>query len=166
MDDDILELLRRLLEAGVEFVVVGGIAAAIHGSETDTQDVDIVSVFSRENMARLLDALRDIHPRNAARPGLGSIPDDPDLLARHRNLYLLTDLGRLDILGELPPLSGYAEVAAAADKTQVFGHTCAVINIDQLITIKRSVARRKDLIVADELEAIRAQLAKKPHSAS
>lgn len=166
MDDDILELLRRLLAAGVEFVIVGGIAAAIHGSETDTQDIDIVSVFTRENMARLLDAIRDLHPRNAARPDLGPIPDDPEHLARHRNLYLVTDLGRLDVLGEIPPLSGYAEVAAAADKTTVFEHTCAVINLDQLITIKRSVARRKDLVVADELEAIRAQLAKKPQSAS
>lgn len=166
MDEDILQLLQRLLDLRVEFVLVGGIAAAVHGSEQHGRDLDIVAPFTPENMARLLDALRDLHPKDSSRPALAEITASPETLARYRNLYLVTDLGKLDVLGEIPPLSGYAEVAAAAVHTRLLGRTCPVISLDQLIRIKESIGRPKDLIVVVELKAIRERLRGRPQSAS
>ncbi|HEY8378640.1 MAG TPA: hypothetical protein VIK91_19235 [Nannocystis sp.] len=160
--DDVEQLLLRLLEARVDFVVVGGIAAALHGSEQLTKDLDILVMFTVENMTHLMAALRPLRPRNSARPDLGEIQADPAELARYRNLYLVTDLGRLDVLGELPPLGGYAEVAAAADRVELFGATCKVISLDHLITVKEAVGRPKDLLVAAELRAIRDRLRNPP----
>lgn len=162
MTDDVEQLLAVLLASGVEFVLVGGVAAAVHGSEQLTKDLDVFAVFTVENMTRLLAALRPLHPRNAARPDLGELTADPAELARYRNLYLLTDLGRLDVLGELPPLGGYAEVEAGADRVELFGATCKVLGLDQLIAIKEAVARPKDLLVAAELKAIRDRLRNAP----
>jgi len=152
------ELLRRLLRNGVEFVIVGGLAAIAHGAQRMTQDLDITAAFTSENMARLLAALRDVHPRNATRPDLGELKASPEELARYRNLYLLTDIGRLDVLGELPPIGGYAEALVHALKVEIFGSACAVLGLEDLIRIKRSLARPKDQEVAAELEMIRERL--------
>lgn len=146
-------------------MLIGGVAAATHGSAQLTSDLDVAMKFSRDNVARLLAALRETHPKHATRPDLGVISDDPEHFTRNRNLYLVTDLGKLDILGELPPLSGYDEVAAHAVHIELFGRTCSVISLDHLITIKEAVARPKDLIVAAELRAIRDRLRNEPRGA-
>lgn len=151
------ELLRRLIRGGVEFVVVGGLAAVAHGARRMTLDLDITAAFTPENMARLLAALHDVHPRNATRPELGEIRATPDELARYRNIYLVTDIGKLDVLGELPPIGGYAEAAAHALRVNLFGSSCAILGLDDLIRIKRSLARPKDQEVVAELEMIRDQ---------
>lgn len=162
MTDDLVQLLLRLIGADVEFVLVGGVAAAVHGSDQLTRDLDILAVFDPENMARLLAALRDLHPHNSARPDLGELRATPEELARYRNLYLVTALGRLDVLGEIPPLGGYAEVAAEAVATEFLGATCKVISLDHLIRVKESVGRAKDLLVVAELRAIRDRLRNQP----
>lgn len=152
------ELLRRLGAAGVEFVVVGGLAAVAHGASRMTIDLDIAAAFTPDNMARLLAALRDVRPRYATRPDLGEVTASPEELARYRNLYLVTDIGRLDVLGELPPIGGYREATTNAVNVDLMGHPCKILGIDDLIRIKRSIARAKDLEVAAELEAIRERL--------
>lgn len=159
---DTPDLLQRLLAAGFEFVIVGGVAAAVHGSARNTDDLDIAAVFTPDNMARLLAALRPLRPRNAARPDLGELDSTPEQLARYRNLYLVTDSGRLDILGEVPPLASVSEIATAADQVQFLGATCKVISLDHLITVKEAVGRPKDLLVAAELRAIRERLRNQP----
>jgi hypothetical protein len=143
-------------------VIVGGVAAAVHGSARHTDDLDVAAVFTPDNMARLLAALRPLRPRNATRPDLGELDTTPEQLARHRNLYLVTDSGRLDILGEIPPIASVAEIDDAAERIEFLGATCKVIALDHLITIKESVARPKDLLVAAELRAIRDRLRNQP----
>jgi len=148
------ELIRRLAAAEVAFVIVGGIAAAAHGGSRVTFDLDIVAPFTADNMARLLAALRDVHPRYVTRPDL-AVEATAEELGRYRNLYLLTDIGRLDVLGELPPLGGYTEAAATAIHATVVGVPCRVIGLDALITIKESVGREQDKIDVRMLREIR-----------
>lgn len=155
-------LLRCLVDGGVDFVIVGGIAAIAHGALRTTLDLDIVAAFNRDNMDRLLRALRELHPRNAARPDLGELQTTAEELARYRNLYLLTDSGELDVLGELPPVGGYAEAAAGAVHVELFGKRCAVLGLDHLIAIKEFLGRPKDQEALRELRAIRARLGVKP----
>jgi predicted nucleotidyltransferase len=59
----LMQLLRRLNDAGVDFVVIGGVAAIAHGSARMTLDLDVCARFDQPNISRILDALRGIRPR-------------------------------------------------------------------------------------------------------
>lgn len=107
-------LLRVLVDAGVEFVIIGGVAAIAYGSATFTQDFDITAAFTEDNLARLLKALAPFHPRYALAVPKRPVTESPAELAANRNLYLLTDLGRLEVLSEVVPVGPYVEVAARA----------------------------------------------------
>jgi hypothetical protein len=90
-----LRLIPRLRDAGVEFVVIGGVAAAFHGVEAATMDLDIVARMSLENLQRLINALSDIRPKFRMRPDLPVVTADNYNLKGIKNLYLITDIGQL-----------------------------------------------------------------------
>ena len=152
------ELLRRLIYGGVEFVVVGDLAAMAHGVRGLNQGLDIVAAFTPENMQRLLAALHDVRPCNAVSREFPAIHASAEELASWRNIYLVTDLGRLDVLGELPLIGGYAEAVVHAVWIEIFGGVCAILGLDDLIRIERSASRKNDQRVAAELEMIRERL--------
>jgi len=148
-------LLRLLAESGFEFMVVGGVAATVHGSTTMTLDLDVAAPFTEANMTKLLDALAPHTPRHRIMPGKPPITEDAARLATLNNLYLECDLGVVDIIGELPPIGAYADAFAEAVSATVLGSQCRVIGIDHLIRIKERLARPKDLEAARHLRAIR-----------
>jgi len=148
-------LLELLTAAGVDFVIVGGVAAFSHGSTMVTEDLDIAAQFSAENMSRLLEALRPYAPRHALTPGKQAIVSSADELARLKNLYIWSELGRLDVLGETPPIKRYKELRDRAKRVSVTDSECMVASIGDLIAMKRALARPKDLLAVEQLEAIR-----------
>lgn len=151
------ELLRLLLDAGVEFVLIGGVAAIAHGAATFTQDCDITAPFTEDNLARLLAALGPYHPRYALAVPKRPVTESPAELASYRYLYLLTDLGRLDVLSEVPPVGSATAVAARALTLEIYGRPCRVISLDDLIAVKSHLGRDKDRQALDELKALRAR---------
>ena len=60
---DTLGILRRLVDAGVDFVLIGGSAAIAHGSAVTTGDVDICASLDHENAVRIIRAFHGAHPR-------------------------------------------------------------------------------------------------------
>jgi hypothetical protein len=96
-----LDLLKRLNDHQVEYVLVDGMACVIHGSLVVTQDVDICAPLTLENLSRLLAALAGVHPRFRTDRDLRPLPDEPEKLEGFKNLYLITDLGQLDVLSEI-----------------------------------------------------------------
>ena len=152
-----IELIRRLIETKVEFVVVGGFAAITHGATRLTQDLDVCASFSEENLERLLAALSGIHPHFRA-PARRPLPQRAQELAGYRNLYLETDLGDLDLLGEISGLGLYEVVRSRAVTVSLWCLPVPVLEIDALIEAKRALGRAKDLDVVQELEAVRAKL--------
>src|SRR5579884_3974990 len=93
--------LKALLERGVNFVVVGGYAATLHGGSYLTSDLDICYERAPENMQRLVSALLPYHPRlRGAPPDLPFI-FDVKTLSQGMNFTLQTDLGPIDLLGRL-----------------------------------------------------------------
>jgi len=152
-----LRLIPRLREAGVEFVVIGGVAAAFHGVEAATMDLDIVARMSLENLQRLINALSDIRPKFRMRPDLPVVTADNHNLKGIKNLYLITDIGQLDILGLVEGVGDYDVIvqhAVDADLGEGIG-TCKVIDMDRLIIAKRTAGRPKDMPMVYQLEAIR-----------
>ncbi|HUU84377.1 MAG TPA: nucleotidyltransferase [Phycisphaerae bacterium] len=150
-----LDLLRRLTEHGVELVVVGGMAGVLHGSSIVTQDVDVCAPLEPDNLARILAALRGLHPCWREQPSHPPLPEHPAELAGFKNLYLLTDLGQIDFLSEISGLGAFAEVSRHSTTVNVGGMPCRVLNLDALIRARRALGRPKDLQAAVELEAIR-----------
>jgi predicted nucleotidyltransferase len=150
-----LELLRRLAEAGVEFVVVGGMAATFHGTTIVTDDLDVCVRFDLETCSRLLAALAGLEARERMRVERRPLATDPHELVGYRNLYLACTLGVLDLLGELTGVGGFDVINDQAIAIELDGFSIKVMSLEQLIASKRAVGRPKDLRVAVELELLR-----------
>src|SRR3954452_13887433 len=95
-----LGILRVLLRHGVDFFVVGGVAAQLEGAPILTFDLDVLYDKNPENLARLLAALRDLKARYRD-PAGRHIEPDTEKLATLRLHLLLTELGALDVLGSI-----------------------------------------------------------------
>src|SRR3954470_5602635 len=103
----LVPMLSRLNDHGVEFVVVGGVAAAAHGSVRLTYDVDVCAPFTEANLSKVLAALRDLRPRFRMRPDRMPVPDDPAYLSSFQMLNLLTDWGVIDLLREVEGVGSF-----------------------------------------------------------
>ena len=150
---------RRLLESlhrkDVAFVIIGGIAATLHGSARVTFDLDVIYERTAENLARLVAALAPFKPYlRGAPPGL-PFQFDVETLKRGLNFTLTTSDGPIDLLGEVSGIGGYDIAREHADQAQMFGGTYDYLNLDALITSKKAAGRPKDFEAIAELEAIR-----------
>lgn len=149
------ELLRLLKEAQLEFVVVGGLAAVLHGAAEPTRDLDVCIRLSPETWTKVHAMLAPLHPRFALTPDRRPIELTAEEMTAFNNLYVITDLGRIDFLGEVPPLGPIDSLHTLA--VQVDDLELRVLTIDDLITVKEHIHRPKDLEVAAELRAIKAR---------
>jgi predicted nucleotidyltransferase len=147
-------LLQRLADAGLEFVVIGGFAGVLHGSSYVTDDLGICAVLSPENIEKLRVALADLHPAHRITHRKLSFLDHPAPGLPVANLYLQTDAGVLDVLGDVLGLGDFHALKKSAIEIPLFGRKCRVVSIEDLIKAKESVAWEKDLLVAKELRAI------------
>jgi predicted nucleotidyltransferase len=149
------ELLRTLASSGVDFILVGGVAAVAHGSPRATQDVDVVYRRDEDNLQKLVDSLSGCHPYLRGAPiGLPFRFDVPTLRAG-LNFTLTTDLGWIDLLGEITGGGRYENLVAHSITVEAFGVHCRVLDLETLIRTKRSAGRPKDLEAIAELESLR-----------
>ena len=152
---DLEQILPALSRAGVELIIVGGVAAIVHGSARLTQDLDIVYYRTPDNIVRLANALKPFAPYlRGAPPGL-PFRWDPETIQRGLNFTLVTTAGPLDVLGEIAGGGTYETLLPHSQKLSVFGIECYCLSLDRLIQAKRDAGRPKDLEVIAELEALR-----------
>jgi hypothetical protein len=149
------EILKRLTDHGVDYVVVGGVAASLHGSPMGTLDVDVCTTFEEENLRKLIAALADLNPKQRMRPDKMRLPLNLDSLRGVRNLYLLTDLGVLDLMGELPGVGRLEDLAGRTELVHLPGFSCRVLDLDTLIKSKTFAGRPKDIENVQHLEVVR-----------
>jgi len=148
------DLIPVLSTADVEFILVDGLAAIVHSSSRATYDVDVVYRRSPENMERLCRTLAPHSTRlRGAPPGLPFVLDEKTM-AFGLNFALSTDLGDLDLFGEIPGGGNYEELLLGTEEREIFGHACRVVSLDTLLRLKRSTGRAKDLEATAELEEI------------
>jgi hypothetical protein len=150
-----LELLRRLADARVDFVVVGGMAATFHGTTIVTDDLDVCVRFDLETCGRLLTALSGVDARERMRPDRRPLATDPNEYVGLRNLYVTCSLGVLDLLGEVTGVGSFDVIRAASMPVELDGFTVQLMSLAQLLASKRAMGRPKDLRVAVELEHLR-----------
>jgi len=147
-------ILRALTTSKVEFLIVGGVAAAIHGSVRGTSDVDFVYSRSTANLARLVSALSAAHPYLRGAPAGLPFRWDVETIRRGLNFTLVTDVGDIDLLGEIVGGGTYEELKDQCIRVQVFGLECLCLDLEPLIRVKRAAGRPKDLEAIAELEKL------------
>lgn len=149
------KILRRLVERGVDFVVIGGIAAVLHGSARNTFDLDICFATDDANLSALGDVLTTLGARlKGLDEGVPFVPDRRTL-RQIELLTLVTSLGELDVLAKPPGAPNYADLRRNADRYDIGGFNVSVASIDDLIAMKQTAGRTKDLLDVEELEAIK-----------
>jgi len=152
---DVEGIIRQLEENRVQYVVIGGLAIISHGSAYITHDVDVCYARTHANIAALAAAFAPIHPYlRGAPPGLPFCFDALTIEAG-LNFTLTTDMGDVDVLGEVKGLGGYDQVLAQSVEKVVFGRAVRVLGIDGLIVNKKAVDRVKDRLHLLELEELK-----------
>lgn len=147
-------LLAALAQAEVSFVIIGGVAATIHGSARLTNDLDVVYERSNANHEKLAAALAPFEPYlRGAPPGL-PFRFDAATIRRGLNFTLRTSAGDIDVLGEISGVGTYEFVDRESASVELFGRSYKIINLAALIRSKRAAGRAKDLEVIAELEAL------------
>jgi hypothetical protein len=151
---DLSELTRRLIEAQVEFVLVGGFAAVAHGVTLVTRAVDICCRFNETNLMRIQKAFANLHPVHRLRPDL-PFELTPEQCAGLKNLYLKTDLGIVDCVGEILGIGDFESVLKHSVEVALPFGNCRILHLEALIRAKEAMNRDHDRITVRQLKEIR-----------
>jgi predicted nucleotidyltransferase len=140
-------IIRELLEHGVDFVVIGGVAVIGHGSQRVTQDVDFIAAADPDNLARLEAALAELGAELwGVDAHLLGIDLDARTLAEGGNFTLVTRAGGLDFFNEVPGGAPYEQVRARSVPVDLGdGVQIRIASVDDLIAMKRAAGRPRDL---------------------
>lgn len=147
-------VVRTLGDAGVDFVIVGGLAATIHGSARLTQDIDFVYARARNNVARLVASLEPYEPYLRGVPRGLPFEWSEETVERGLNFTLTTSVGDIDLLGEIIGGGRFEDLLPHCVVVDLFGCRCRCLDLPGLIRTKRAAGRPKDLEVIAELEAL------------
>lgn len=140
---DLFAMIRTLRAHEVEFIVIGGVCAVLHGAPLTTFDLDIVHRRSDENIARLMRALESLdahfrlHPRRIA-------PNASHLAGPGHHL-LTTRVGPLDVLGVVDVVNkDYEQLLPHTTQLTFEGRPLLILDLETLIQLKEGLDRPKD----------------------
>jgi hypothetical protein len=146
--------VQALVDKDVDFVIIGGWSAILHGSSSVTNDLDICYSRSPDNLKRVVAALTSFNPRLRDLPQNLPFVWDQTTLRNAAILTLSTDLGAIDLLAEVSGLGGFEEVKSNSVLVQAFGRDVWTLDLPALIRAKRAAGRAKDLQILPELEGL------------
>jgi hypothetical protein len=141
------------MEADVEFVLVGGLAAVVQGAPIMTFDLDIVHRRTEENVDRLVAFLTSIGARYRSRPDVEIPPKRSALLGPGHSLFM-TDLGPLDALGAIEGGADYDQLLPDSLTVPVAGRSAHVLSLAKIVALKRASSDPKDKLRLAALEAV------------
>lgn len=148
-------ILATLVGREIRFVLVGGVAAAVHGSARFTNDIDLCYDTAPDNIDRLVALLGEWQASlRGVEPGLPFLLDQRTFRTTPL-LTLTTTMGAIDLLDFVPGVGGYADALVESEVVQIGETAFRTLTLDALIASKRAARRKKDLEHLVELEAIR-----------
>jgi hypothetical protein len=149
------EIYELLVYGDVDFILVGGAAANLLGSPLYTLDVDVVYARTDDNIKKIVTAFARIHPYlRGAPPGL-PFKFDAQTIRLGLNFTLTTDLGSIDLLGEVAGGGSYFDLMPFTEVKDPYGVTIRCITLEKLIEVKRAAGRTKDHLMIAHLEVAR-----------
>ena len=143
---DFLQVLKILAKHEIDFIVVGGVCAVLHGAPVSTFDLDLVHSRSLDNLDRLISALREL---DAYYRGRGDQRLRPKLshLSSPGHQLLMTRFGPLDLLGTIGTGYSYDDLLEDTVELPVSGLKLRLLNLERLIEVKEETAQDKDRAV-------------------
>lgn len=155
-DDHVVAICRVLAEHGVEFVVIGGVAARLHQTGHATVDIDVCPARTKDNFKRLASALGSL----GARLRIEGDPDGvafephPDLLANMTTMTLITRHGPLDLCFTPAGFArGYDDLATRSVTIRIVDLDVPVASLEDVVASKQAAGRPKDIAALPALEA-------------
>jgi hypothetical protein len=147
-------LIRVLAQHRVKFVLIGALAARLHGFPRLTADADITPAGDKQNLERLAAALEDLDAKvyTESLPAGLAFDRSAAALGRARMWNLVTTAGRLDIAFLPAGTAGYDDLAKGAEKFEAFGVRFLASSLDDIIRSKEAAGREKD---ADDVLILR-----------
>ena len=140
---DLGAILEGLIEAGVDFILVGGLAAVVQGAPVTTMDVDIVHNQSPENIAKLLAFLKSIGAFHRRPDDKLTEPQEGDISGMGHALFT-TRLGPIDVLAAIEEGRAYGDLLEHTVAIGFRNHTIRVLDLKMLIQLKRASTNLKD----------------------
>jgi predicted nucleotidyltransferase len=148
------ELLRRLADAEVEFVVVGGLALNAWGVVRSTKDVDVVIATDPDNIKRVAELAVEAGGRvHQGEAFLGTPFSIAAALADGDQVAIETDLGRLDVVQGLDGVPAFEDLRARATQAEILGSAVWVCSREDLRAMKQASGRTRDLADIEDLDA-------------
>lgn len=154
MGVDLAQIIPTLVRAKVDFILIGGMAAILHGSARVTLDADIVYDRNVTNLERLAAALQPLKPALRGAPSGLPFKLDATTLRNGLNLTLTTDLGDLDLFGEIIGGGTYDGLLPHSLDIEAFGVRFRCVDLPTLIRIKEATGRAKDREAIAELRVL------------
>ena len=158
---DLAQAIPALVCANVDFILLGGMAAILRGSARVTFDVDVVYSRTHGNMKRLAAALapHDPYLRNASRDL--AFTWDAKTIRGGLDFALTTELGDIDLFGEVARGESYSDLLPYSFDVDAFGVRFKCIDLPTLIRIKEAADRPKDREAIAELRVLLEESEKK-----
>jgi hypothetical protein len=151
---DPLPVLEEFSRAGVDFVVIGGVAGGAHGSSFGTFDIDLAVARQKRNLTKVAKVLSELGAElRGATKGLPFLLD-AKTLAAGANFTFTTRLGDVDIIGDPAGAPSYDQLKAKALTIDVRGYPVRIASLDDLIAMKEAAGRPKDLNMASEYRVL------------
>jgi hypothetical protein len=142
--------------------MIGGLALVLRGGSRVTEDLDICYARDGENLDRLASGLAPLRPRLRGAPIELPFLWDARTLRSGLNFTLRTDVGDIDLFGEVPGVGDFSQASAGAETLSVYGLEVPVMSLDVLERAKRAAGRAKDLLDLAEIAEIRKLVRNKP----
>lgn len=150
----IKEFLSQLNSHNIKFIIIGGQAAVLQGSAYITVDIDICYSRDKKNLENIVKALSPFHPYLRGSPKDLSFIFDSKTLQSGLNFTFSTDIGDIDLIGEIQGIGYYNDALKYSETMEIYGIPCHVLTIEGLIKSKKSAGRPKDEPVIKELKAL------------
>ena len=151
------KILKLLKDADVDFIVIGGVAMVAQGSAHVTFDIDFCYRRTKENIGKLCAVLAPFNIKLRGAPSELPLPFrfDPETIHRGLNFTLDSDLGDIDLLGEVSGVGTYEQMLPFSEVKAIDAIECRILTIDGLIRAKKAAGRKKDLTAIEELEGLK-----------
>lgn len=166
LDDDHVAAICAVLAAHeVAFVVIGGVAARLHGTGHATVDIDLCPAQDRQNLQRLSAALKEMGARLRVESDPLGVDFDahPDLLSNVTTMTLITRHGPLDLCFSPAGFpDGYEQLVVSAVHVRVLDVDLPVASLEDVVESKRAAGRPKDIVALPALEATLRQQRDRP----
>ena len=141
----IIEIFRVLDNHRVEFIIVGGVCAVLHGAPITTFDLVLAHSRTPVNLQFLMNALMDLDASYRGHPK--QIKPDIESLASPGHHLLITRFGPLDLLGTIEKDLGYADLVGHSEEIQIENMAFRILSLEYLFEIKEETSREKDRLI-------------------